>query len=215
MATIPGRWYFKTLGMKRQDWNARYSAEDLVWGADPNRFVVEQLSELPPRGRALDIACGEGRNAIWLARIGWKVTAIDFSEVAIERARRLATAQSLAVDWINDDITHCDLPDGAFQLVLIAYLQVPPDEFRAVLRRALRSLAPGGTLFMIGHARRNLREGVGGPRQPDVLWEPEELRRELLALGLTVSRCEHVRRPVETPEGVRDAIDTLVLACRA
>lgn len=200
--------------MKRHDWNAKYSAEDLVWGTDPNRFVVEQLSDLPPRGRALDIACGEGRNAIWLAKIGWKVTGIDFSDVAIERARRLATAQHVEIDWINDDITHCDLPAAAFQLVLIAYLQVPRDEFRKVLVGAVRSLAPSGMLFMIGHARRNLSEGVGGPRQPDVLWEPEEIRQELLTAGLTVRRCEHVRRPVETPDGVRDAIDTLALAER-
>jgi 2-polyprenyl-3-methyl-5-hydroxy-6-metoxy-1,4-benzoquinol methylase len=200
--------------MKRQDWNARYSAEDLVWGTEPNRFVAEQLRDLPPRGRALDIACGEGRNAIWLAKLGWKVTAVDFSDVAIERSRRLATEQRVEVDWINNDVTHCDLAAAAFQLVLIAYLQVPPDEFHTVLERAARWLAPGGTLFMVGHARRNLSEGVGGPRQPDVLWEPEELRQELLAAGLTVRRCEHVRRPVETPDGVRDAIDTLALAER-
>ncbi|MBW2282173.1 MAG: class I SAM-dependent methyltransferase, partial [Deltaproteobacteria bacterium] len=81
--------------MKRQDWNTRYSSADLVRGSEPNRFVAEHLGDVEPgtQGRALDLACGEGRNSIWLASQGWRVTAVDFSDVAIERARKLAESQ--------------------------------------------------------------------------------------------------------------------------
>ena len=98
--------------------------------------------------------------------------------------------------------------------MLIAYLQVPETDRRAVLAHAASALGPGGTLFMVGHARLNLLQGVGGPRQPEVLWEPSEIRREVAALGLSIQRAEHVRRPVETAEGVKDAIDTVLRAER-
>ena len=84
--------------MDRHDWDARYAGEQLVWSAEPNRFLVAEVDGLPP-GRALDVACGEGRNAIWLAEHGWMVTAVDFSAVAIDKGRRLAAARDVAVHW--------------------------------------------------------------------------------------------------------------------
>ncbi len=201
--------------MNREDWNQRYAAEELVWGAEPNRFVEEEFRAVSPRGRALDIACGEGRNAIWLAKRGWVVTAVDYSAIALERARRLAAEQVVEVEWIEADVTTFKPPAGAFQLVVIAYLQLPTEERRRVLAHAASALESGGTLFMIGHARLNLTDGVGGPRHPDVLWDPADIDRELRALGLTIQRVEHVRRPVETPDGFKEAIDTLARAERA
>ena len=90
--------------MQKSDWDARYSAKDLVWGRDPNRFVAEALADAEP-GRALDLACGEGRNAIWLASLGWQVTGVDFSDVAIERARKLAGSRSVQVDFRVADVS--------------------------------------------------------------------------------------------------------------
>lgn len=200
--------------MDRSDWNFRYAATDLVWGADPNRFVVAELEGRTPRGRALDLACGEGRNAIWLAEQGWAVTAVDFSDVAIERARKLAERRGVDVEWLREDLASYQPPTGAFQLVLIAYLQLPGGELRRVLARAAAALAPAGELMMIGHARRNLSEGFGGPRDPAVLWTPDEVDGALRALGLSVQRCEHVQRPVRTPEEPREAVDVLARACR-
>jgi SAM-dependent methyltransferase len=201
--------------MDRNDWNERYAAQELLWGAEPNRFLAAELREVSPRGRALDLACGEARNAIWLAQLGWVVTAVDYSDVALDRARRLAAEQHVDVEWIETDVTGFVPAAGAFQLVIIAYLHLPETGRRAVLAYAASALGPGGTLFMVGHARLNLVEGVGGPRQPEVLWEPSEIRREVETLGLTIQRAEHVRRPVETPEGIKDAIDTVLRAERA
>lgn len=200
--------------MDRSAWDARYSSHELVWGAEPNRFVAEELGSVPPRGRALDLACGEGRNAIWLATRGWRVTAVDFSEVAIERAGRLAARQGVEVEWICADLAGFVPAAEAFALVLIAYLQVPESSRRAALAQAASALAPRGDLYMVGHARHARNEGLPGPKDPGVLWDPEELAGELLELGLLVERCQHVRRPVETPEGERVALDTEVLAHR-
>jgi len=195
-------------------WDERYAAVDLVWGSEPNRFVAEALGARGPRGRALELACGEGRNAIWLAKRGWQTTGVDFSGVAIERARKLAAEAGARVEWVCADAAEHEVEPGAFALVVISYLQVPAAERRAVLARAAAALAPGGTLFMIGHARRNLEDGVGGPRHPEVLWDPAELATELRAAGLEVARCEEVLRPVEVEGEAREAIDVLAEAQR-
>jgi len=198
----------------RSDWDARYAASDLVWGAGPNRFVEAELGGAAPRGRALDLACGEGRNAIWLAERGWRVTAVDFSEVAIARGRELAGRRGVEIEWRCEDLAAYAAPPAAFGLVLIAYLQVPWAAMQAALALADGALAPSGELMMIGHARRNLEEGIGGPQHPAVLWQPAELERELTGRGLVVDRCDEVRRPVDTPDGPREAIDVLVRARR-
>lgn len=200
--------------MDREAWNARYRSAELVWGSEPNRFVAEALGAREPSGRALDLACGEGRNAIWLARRGWKVTGVDYSDVAIERARQLAAAAGVSVEWIRADATTLALEASAFALVLVSYLQLPGPALRRVLERAARALAPGGELFGIGHARRNLAEGVGGPQDPSVLWDAQEIGALLRSLGLRVECCEEVLRPVEVQGQVRNAIDLRVEAWR-
>ncbi len=197
---------------KREAWNARYSAAELVWGADPNRFLEAELGDVPPEGRVLDLACGEGRNAIWLAARGWQVTGVDYSDVAIERARGLAAREGVEVEWVCEDLTHWTPEARDFQLVVILYLQVPGEDRRRILERAASALAPEGALLIIGHARRNLAEGTGGPQDPDLLLEPEEVASELEAVGLRVERAEHLRRPVETDAGPVDAIDALLYA---
>ena len=200
--------------MNPEEWNRRYRAVDLVWGTEPNRFVAEALGSCRPDGRALDLACGEGRNAIWLAKRGWVVTAVDYSEVAIQRGRRLAKEEGVQVEWICGDVTKVELERGAFGLVLVSYLQVPTEELRAALARSAAALPPGGRLFMIGHALRNRAEGIGGPSPPEVLWEPRALESELRAVGLEIARCEEVSRAVETEGGTRAAIDVLADAHR-
>jgi SAM-dependent methyltransferase len=198
----------------REAWDARYASEQLVWGAQPNRFVAEILGPREPAGRALDLACGEGRNAIWLAKRGWQVTGVDFSRVAIERAGRLAEDAGARVVWVCADVVASDPPPGPYALVLISYLQVPAPERRRVLARAAAALGPDGELFLIGHALRNLAEGTGGPRDPSVLWDPEQLAGELRDAGLEVVRCEEVPRAVEKQGETLRAIDVLALARR-
>ncbi len=108
----------------------------------PNRFLVSEVDGIEP-GRALDLACGAGRNAIWLAEQGWRVTGVDFSTVALAEARRLAAERRVAVEWVQADLVSDALPDGPFDLVVVLYLQLPAVERRLVLERAAQAVAPG------------------------------------------------------------------------
>ncbi|GAB3686598.1 class I SAM-dependent methyltransferase [Actinocorallia lasiicapitis] len=187
--------------MDAETWDRKYAAQDLLWSVEPNRFVERELSGLPP-GRALDLACGEGRNALWLAAQGWTVTAADFAPVAVGRGRELDRAGR--VSWQVADLTGWKFPEA--DLVLIAYLHLPVAQMAAVLRKAAGAVASGGTFLFVGHDRRNLTEGVGGPQDPAILHSPDAVAAELP--GLTVVRAERVERPV----GDRTALDTLVRA---
>ena len=197
--------------MDRAVWDERYAATELVWSAEPNVFVAEVTGDLPP-GRALDLACGEGRNAIWLAGRGWRVTAVDFSAVAVDKGRKLAARAGVDVEWRCEDVLAWEPRPRSFDLVVLSYLQLPGPALAGVVGRAGEALAPGGTLVVVGHARANLDGGVGGPQDPAVLYEPDEVVGWVG--GLVVARAEHVRRTVETPDGPRQAVDTLVVASR-
>lgn len=193
-------------------WDERYRATSgLVWGDPPNRFVEQELRDVPP-GTALDLACGEGRNARWLAGRGWTVTAVDFSLVAVEKARAVEPPPGAPpVAWVCDDVLRFRAPEPV-DLVLLCYLQLPPAERRQALAAAAEQLAPGGLLLVIGHASRNLTEGAGGPQDPAVLYSPDDVASDLAGTGLVVERAEEVLR--EVADAPRPAIDTLVRASR-
>jgi SAM-dependent methyltransferase len=193
--------------VQREDWNRRYSAVENLWAAKPNRFLVAEVSELTP-GRALDLASGEGQNAIWLASLGWEVTGIDYSEVAIAKARARAEREGVEARFVCADLVSYVPERAAFDLVLLLYLHIPPDERRTVLARAAEALAPGGTLLLIGHDLTNMTEGVGGPSDPSIHVTPDEIAAELP--GLEIEKAERVLRDVAGEE--RDAIDALVRA---
>ena len=172
-------------------WDERYAAADQVWSSGPNQFVAAELADLAP-GTALDLACGEGRNAIWLARRGWAVTAVDFSSVAVDRGRR--TGGDLPVTWQVGDVLTVPLPRA--DLVVLAYLQLPPPERRTAVRRAFATLGPGGTLLVVAHDSTNLAEGTGGPQDPAVLYTAEDVLGDLEGEPLRVVRAERVARAV-------------------
>ena len=200
--------------MDRQQWDERYSGAEFEWSMHTNQFVAEQLAGLPP-GRALDLAAGEGRNSVWLAERGWSVTAVDFSRVGLEKGRRLSAARGVAdhqVDWVVADLSEYEPARAAFELVLIAYLQVGAALRDRVLAGAATALVPGGTLLVIGHDLTNLTEGVGGPQSPEVLYSPEMITAGLP--GLRIVLAERVHRIVERDGGQATAIDTLVRAER-
>jgi SAM-dependent methyltransferase len=198
-------------GMDADAWDARYAGSDLVWSADANQFVVEVVEGWPP-GRAVDLACGEGRNAIWLAQQGWDVTAIDFSSVAIERARRLADDAGVEVEWVCADATTYRYDPATVDLALVCYLQLPADQLGAALANAREAIAPGGAVVVIAHALENLEHGVGGPQDPSVLPTVEQVVGELD--DLTLERAGNVTRSITTADGELDAIDLVVVARR-
>ena len=197
--------------MDRHEWDERYAGTELVWTAEPNRFVVSELADLAP-GRALDLGSGEGRNAIWLAERGWRVTAVDFSRVGLAKGAELAGRRGVNVDWVEADLRDYQPAAGAYDLVLLAYVHLLPGEFGEVLRAAASALAPGGTLLVVGHDVDNISRGYGGPQDPRVLHRADAVVPALT--GLDIKRAGQARRPVQTADGERVAIDTVVRAQR-
>lgn len=199
--------------MKAADWDERYGSHELVWGKEPNQFVRQQCERLPV-GRALDLACGEGRNALWLARLGWRVHGADFSAVAIERARALTEREPdlvrERVTWEVADITTATLPKHRYDLVLISYVHLGAQHWEPMMAAAAAAVRPTGRFLLVAHDRRNVTEGVGGPQDESLLTTPDEVADAMRRAGLLVEIAETVGR--QTPEGV--ALDTLVLGLR-
>lgn len=198
--------------MDAASWDDRYRERELVWSAGPNTFVAQELAE-HPRGRVLDLAAGEGRNALWLAEQGFEVEAVEFSAVAIEKGRQLAARRHVEVTFTHADLTAAPELQPA-DIVLLAYLHLPRAAERRVLRHAAELVAPGGTFLLIAHARRNLDEGVGGPPDPELLPTPSEVTEVIAGSGLVVERAGEVPRDVEVEGATRTAIDVLVRAHR-
>lgn len=167
-------------------------------------FVADRLAHAEP-GVGLDVASGEGRNAVWLAERGWEMTAVDFSEVAIERGR----AASDDVDFVVADVLEWE-PGKRYDLALIAYLHLHEEDMRQVIERVASWLKPGGELFLIGHDESNIAEGHGGPQVPEILTKVEATVEWLD--GLEIVEAQVVRRPVETDDGQVFARDALVRA---
>ena len=194
------------VAMDANSWDERYRETDLVWSAGPNGFLPDMVEDLAP-GTALDLGCGEGRNAIWLAQKGWSVTGVDFSAVGIEKARTLSG--DLNIRWQVDDATTYEA-STAFDLVVVFYLHLPPAATRSALRRAAAAVAPGGTFIAVGHAGRNAAEVKGGPPLPEILWSEASFDGALD--GFTTLEFGERLRPVDGAE--TPAIDFVVRAVR-
>ena len=199
--------------MTSHEWDERYSGEDLVWRSTPNQFLVAETLDLRP-GRAVDVACGEGRNSIWLAEQGWEVTGVDFSPVGLAKAERLADQRGVKVTWVESAVEDWTPPREGFDLVAVLYLQLPGPTRQEALSRAARAVAPGGKLVVVAHDLENLAHGYGGPQDPDVLYQVSEVTDLVIDAGLTVGRAERAVRVVDTDSGRREALDTVVTAWR-
>jgi 2-polyprenyl-3-methyl-5-hydroxy-6-metoxy-1,4-benzoquinol methylase len=188
---------------RREHWDERHAAEAPIESREPDPTLIEEIGGLRP-GRALDVGTGDGRNAVWLASRGWRVTAVDFSSVALDRGRQLAKSRGVDVEWELADLLEWVPPVGRFDLVVLFFIHLPSTERDEVYTRAAAAVAPGGTLLIVGHDRTNLTEGVGGPQDPNVLFTPSEVAAELV--GFAVQRAEAVRRPSPDGGGPIDAV---------
>ncbi len=193
--------------MDAAEWDERYGESHRHWSVTPNLFVADRLRLANP-GRGLDLGAGEGRNAVWLASLGWAMTAVDFSSVAIERG----AADSDAVEFVVADVREWE-PDGDFDLILIAYIHLQAPDFEKVVRKAREWLTPSGELFLIGHDVSNVEDGHGGPQDPGILWDVDDICGWLD--GMTIIEAQVVRRPVDTDQGRQYARDALVRARQA
>ena len=194
------------------DWDRKYEGRELVYGEAPNATLVEVATTLE-RGRALDLASGQGRNAIWLATRGWTVDAVDFSSVALTKASRVAASAPRSVrerlTWVHADVTQLSTEPN-YDLVLMFYLHLPPNERRAAVSTAVSALKPDGILMILGHHTANIESGIGGPQEAEILYTPEDLASDI-GSRLTVLTAENRYRDVTGGT----AIDALLLASRS
>lgn len=200
--------------MDSKTWDERYAGTDLVWSATPNAFVEAECADLAP-GRAVDLAAGEGRNSLWLARQGWQVTAVDFSQAGLDKGR--AVAGELSVEWVRADVLTWSGAD--YDLALLAYLQLPAAKRREAVRRAFAALRLGGTFLLVAHDSSNLTEGTGGPQDPAVLMTAPDILDDLAGESFEVVRAERVSREVRVNDehggaAARTAYDCLVRLTR-
>jgi SAM-dependent methyltransferase len=198
--------------MRRLEWDARHRDGDFE-GEGPNPALVAGVTGLTP-GSALEVAAGSGTNAVWLARQGWRTTAVDWSPVGLAAGRAKAAAAGVEIEWLERDLFAWTPPPRSFDLVVIVYLHLPPDERTPVYARAAAAVAPGGRLLIVGHHRLNATEGEGGPPDQSRLFTADEIALELRATDpdLLVERAEVVRR---VPPPGRGPIDSLLVLRRA
>ena len=198
--------------MDSTGWDERYAGSDYVWTVRVNQFVERHLADLAA-GAAIDLGAGEGRNAVWLAQRGWRVTAVDFSQTGLDKGRRLAADHDVAsaIDFVRADATTWQASEPV-DLVVLSYLQLPIAEQRTALEHAAGWVSPGGAVFVIAHDRTNVENGYGGPPSEEVCYD---LDRTVAALdGLEMVTAEVAERHVDTADGERIALDTLVFARR-
>jgi SAM-dependent methyltransferase len=199
--------------MDAQFWDQRYRSQEQLFSGAANGVLVTEVSGLPP-GRALDVGCGEGADAYWLALHGWQVTAVDISQVALQRAAARAEDIPRTVAWTHADLTTTDdLPRSAFDLVSAQYFPLPHQPGHTALRGLLAAVAPGGTLLIAGHDLADLPPGNNHGVDPSHYYQPGEIAG-LLDDNWTVLINETRRRTTPAPPGTTHTRDTVLRARR-
>ncbi|HEX5532591.1 MAG TPA: class I SAM-dependent methyltransferase [Actinomycetales bacterium] len=198
------------------DWEDRYTEHEQIWSGEPNPVLVDVSDGLQP-GRALDLGCGEGGDAVWLAENGWQVTGVDISSTALAHAAALADERGVGsrVTWLAANLEEFE-PTGDHDLVFSFYLHTPVDFPRAeVLRRAAATLIDGGHLLVVGH------EGLPPWAEPHHGHEHRfpTAEQEIAALNLQPEEWRTVLaearpRELKGPEGQRAVIDDVVVLLR-
>ena len=177
-----------TLDNPREHWNARFAGDGYYFGTEPNVFLREHAALLPRKGRVLAVADGEGRNGVWLAQQGLNVLSIDFSPVALAKARSLARERGVKLETAEADLSKWRWPRAAFTAVVAIFIQFAGPALRErIFAGAKKALKPGGLLLLQGYRPKQLEYKTGGPSEIERLYTEEILRAafgdfEILAL---------------------------------
>ena len=153
-------------------WDRMYLHRHAAWDGEPNRFLARETVDLVP-GTALDLGCGEGADAIWLANRGWRVTAVDLSNVALERGRAADAAR--AVSWLQADMLVWQPPSDAYDLVSLHYVHIPLAERAALFGRLAQAIRPGGTLLVVAHHPSDQETTIDRPSTPDLYFTADDV----------------------------------------
>jgi SAM-dependent methyltransferase len=172
------------------DWNQRYGTTEYVYGTAPNTFVAAMAARIPP-GPVLCIAEGEGRNAVHLARLGHRVTAVDASSVGLAKAASLARAHDVTLETTVADLAVYPIEPGAWSGIVATFAHFPPPLRRRVHAGVVRGLRPGGVFILEAYTPAQIAFGTGGPKDPALCMRLAELREELAGLEFILAQeCE-------------------------
>jgi SAM-dependent methyltransferase len=206
--------FFKFNGsMDANYWDAKYETEDYVYTKLVNRFVKEYCEPLTP-GTAMDVAGGEGRNTVWLAQQGWRVENVDFSQKALAKCVAFAEEEGVSgfVDTNYASALEFEPNETPVDLAVIAYLQIPQHDLEKAIKRVASHVKPGGHLMGVWHSRDNLEHSFGGPRDPEVLPNPELLTKYLDGEGFEILDCRNRDGQIQTREGLKPSVTAVLFA---
>jgi SAM-dependent methyltransferase len=199
-------------------WDEKYSTEEFIYTKVVNRFVAELCGKIPVFGnkRAIELAGGEGRNAVWLAQQGWHIENIDFSQKALDKYLAFAQEEGVAelCSATCADATLFEPLVSPVELAVIGYLQIPEEQLEIATRRIAGYVAPAGYLMGVWHSRDNLAGGFGGPRDPDVLPNVATITKALEGTGLEIEILENREGQIQTKEGLKPSTTLVLLAKR-
>jgi hypothetical protein len=201
--------------MNKAFWDSKYSTDEYVYTKDVNRFVKESLSDLAP-GKMIDLAGGEGRNTVFFAQNGWQAENIDLSSVGLEKCQRLAAERGVADLVFTTQASALDFESklAPVDLGLCAYLQIPKQELEIAITGLVENITPGGVFFGVWHALENLKDGFGGPQDPEVLPSTESMTKLLSSLPLQISFVTNRDGQVQTKDGLKPSITLTTMALK-
>jgi 2-polyprenyl-3-methyl-5-hydroxy-6-metoxy-1,4-benzoquinol methylase len=195
-------------------WNERYRSQSALWSGNPNPLVITETADLTP-GAALDVGSGEGADAIWLAQRGWKVTGLDLSTVALERAATHAAQQGAEhIEWLQADLLTWEPAPDRYDLISAQFMHLPNPARDLVFGRLAASVAPGGTLLVVGHHRSDLHTTMQRPDLPDMFFTGDDIAALLDAGEWDVVTNAVVPRSAVDPDGNTVTIQDAVLRAR-
>jgi 2-polyprenyl-3-methyl-5-hydroxy-6-metoxy-1,4-benzoquinol methylase len=172
-------------------WNQKYERSTFVYGKHPNAFLTEVApGAISPAGHVLSLGEGEGRNAVWMARQGWQVTAVDYSSRALEKLQQYATESDLNIETHCRDVVDFDFGRDLWDAIVILHIHLLPAERRSVHRRAAQALRPRGVIVLEALRPEQLDQPTGGPESSLCLYTPDDLWEDFRALDIELIRAE-------------------------
>ena len=163
------------------NWDERYNEPGFAYGISPNEFLASVANRIP-QGKVLSLAEGEGRNAVYLASLGYQVTGVDGSEVGLHKARELAAAKGVTITTILADLSEFEIEQKQWDGIIACYCHVPSSIRIPLNQAAVRGLKPGGVFVLEAFSKEQLAYGTGGPQSLDMLMSLDDLKWELADL---------------------------------